>query len=189
MWNIFATKWVLWGPVGIYIYIISSITRYYEPLWAQRCIKAYIIKAQQALSVSNIIKKRKYYNTYFVLKIFLIQLHFVCHIMDLSNFSDYNSSLHLALNFTSHTVKSFQSPPNSSKVSFVILFVILETLGNFLLVCMANYEKFGMDPQKRTASNQLLRNNCFMWLLYNLSIMPIFMVHRVFGPQSKYISF
>ena len=112
--------------------------------------------------------------------------------MDFSNFSDYNSSLHLSvyfssqsLNFSSHT-GNYQSPPTILKVVFVILLFILETLGNFLLVCMANYEKFGMDPQKRTASNQLLRNNCFTWLLYNLFIMPIFMVHRVFGPQSNY---
>ena len=114
--------------------------------------------------------------------------HFLCDIMDLSNFSDYNSSLHLALNFTYlHKAGSFQSPPNSSKVFFVILFIILETLGNFLLICMANYEKYGMDPQKRTASNQLLHNNCLMWILYNLSIMPIFMVQRIFGPLSNYI--
>jgi hypothetical protein len=37
------------------------------------------------------------------------------------------------------------------------------------------YEKFGMDPQKRTTINQLVSKVCWMLIMTNLAIFP-FMV-------------
>ena len=41
------------------------------------------------------------------------------------------------------------------------MFVIFEIIGNFLLFCMIIYEKYGMDSQKRTVTNQLLSSILF----------------------------
>ena len=103
--------------------------------------------------------------------------------VDFVNSSDL--SLSSVVNITSQPGQNLATYSVSIIAFFVLLFVILETLGNFLLLSMIIYEKYGMDPQKRTVSNQLLSNNCVMWLIYNLSIMPLFMVHRVFRTQSK----
>ena len=64
-------------------------------------------------------------------------------------------------------------------VLYTFLFVFLELLGNFLLICMVHYEKYGMDPQKRTVTNQLLSSICVMMIFFNVIIMPF-----IFGPVS-----
>ena len=57
-------------------------------------------------------------------------------------------------------------------VLFVFLLIILEILGNFLLFCIIFYEKFGMDSQKRTVTNQLLSKMTGVQILSNLFIIP-----------------
>ena len=81
---------------------------------------------------------------------------------------------------------SFQLKPAGIMAFYTILFLIAETLGTFLLICMIIYEKYGMDPQKRTVSNQLLSNNCVMWIVHNLLVMPIFTVQQIFGPEGNF---
>ena len=78
--------------------------------------------------------------------------------------------------------------PNRSiqeQIFHVILLSILETVGNFLLFCMIIYEKYGMDSQKRTVTNQLLSSICTSNIFNNIVFMPIFMAQRTFGPLSK----
>ena len=82
--------------------------------------------------------------------------------------------------------KTFELPPAGIIAFYTILFLIAETLGTFLLTCMIIYEKYGMDPQKRTVSNQLLSNNCIMWIVHNLLVMPIFTAQQIFGPQGNF---
>ena len=51
--------------------------------------------------------------------------------------------------------------PNRSieeQIFHVILLLVLETVGNFLLFCMIIYEKYGMDSQKKDSTNELLSN-------------------------------
>ena len=60
------------------------------------------------------------------------------------------------------------------KVFFGILLLILETLGNYLLVCMVWYEKFGMDSKKRTITNQLLSRMIIAVIFYNIFFTPQF---------------
>ena len=80
----------------------------------------------------------------------------------------------------------FQLPPPGIVAFYTILFLIVETLGTFLLICMIIYEKYGMDPQKRTVSNQLLSNNCVMWIVHNFLVMPTFTVQQIFGPEGNF---
>ena len=81
------------------------------------------------------------------------------------------------------------NPSVQMQALYIIMFLILESVGNFLLFCMITYEKYGMDSQKRTVTNQLLSNLCFCVILYNILIMPTVLIHRVFGPQGNHHSF
>ena len=76
--------------------------------------------------------------------------------------------------------------PNATMIAFYATFIlIIETLGNFLLYCMIFYEKYGMDPQKRTVTNMLLSNMIRFQILFNIIFMPIITFHRIFGLQSS----
>ena len=79
--------------------------------------------------------------------------------------------------------------PNSLVILYVILLIILETLGNFLLFCMIYYEKYGMDSKKRTITNMLLSRMIFVQILCNIFIMPVLTIGeiRIFGVYCKYL--
>ena len=68
----------------------------------------------------------------------------------------------------------------------VLALIMLETIGNFLLFCMILYEKYGMDPKKRTISNQLLSRTIYVQIFCNIFIMPLVLLYYIFGAFSKY---
>ena len=55
----------------------------------------------------------------------------------------------------------------------IVLAMIIEIVGNGLLVLVIIYEKFTMDPQKRTVINQLVTIACFFFLIQNIFGVPI----------------
>lgn len=65
------------------------------------------------------------------------------------------------------------------------LCAVSETLGNFMLLAVILYEMYGMNPQKRTVSNQLLSSMCMVLIMFNLSIVPVWCVSRFGAFQSK----
>lgn len=80
-------------------------------------------------------------------------------------------------------------------VTFVgsLICLTLETLGNFLLSCQIYFEKYGMNPQKRTITNQFYSGLCFWTIVFNALVFPwIFCKHilkvdiGVFGPLTFY---
>ena len=72
------------------------------------------------------------------------------------------------------------------KVFIGISLLTMETLGNYLLLCMVWYEKFGMDSKKRTITNQLLSRMILALIFFNIFFMPL-----LFGgfliPYSEYL--
>ena len=54
-----------------------------------------------------------------------------------------------------------------------IICALIEILGNGLLTLMIIYEKFCMDPKKRTAINQLMTYMCIWLILHNLVGAPL----------------
>ena len=70
-------------------------------------------------------------------------------------------------------------------ILYLLLLLLAESLGNFLLFCMILYEKYGMDPQKRTVTNQLLSRMIFAQILYNIFILPFLTAIEIIGPFSK----
>ena len=55
----------------------------------------------------------------------------------------------------------------------IVLAIDIEIIGNGLLVLVIVYEKFTMDPQKRTVINQLVTIACFFFLIQNIFGVPI----------------
>ena len=62
---------------------------------------------------------------------------------------------------------------------------IVELFGNGNLLIMMIYERFGMDPQKRTVNNQLIFNLCLSNLIQNLISCPLFTYRLLVSPLGK----
>ena len=101
--------------------------------------------------------------------------------------SNHTETFHIFVNFSIKKNSAQFIQPNAVMIAlYATFFLMLETLGNFLLYCIIIYEKYGMDPQKRTVTNMLMSNMIIIQMLFNLLIMPIITFHRIFGPLSKY---
>ena len=70
--------------------------------------------------------------------------------------SNHTETFHIFENFISIRNDSSQFiliQPNAAMIAFyATFFLIIETLGNFLLYCMIIYKKYGMDPQKKNCN-------------------------------------
>ena len=96
-----------------------------------------------------------------------------------------NKTFHLMENVSLEEYSTNESSPapSAEMMTFnIFLFLIVEILGNFLLLSMITYEKYGMDPQKRNMTNQLLSSICISFLIHNIIAMPIVMFHRIYHP-------
>ena len=96
-----------------------------------------------------------------------------------------NKRFHLMENVSldEHSINVSSPAPSAEMMTFhIFLFLIVEILGNFLLLSMITYEKYGMDSQKRTVTNKLLSSICVTFIIHNVIAMPIFMLHRIYHP-------
>ena len=108
--------------------------------------------------------------------------------VDFNESSNHTKTFHIFENFSirNNSGQFILIQPNAAMIAFyATFFLIIETLGNFLLYCMIIYEKYGMDPQKRTVTNMLLSNMIRFQILFNIIFMPIITFHRIFGLQSS----
>ena len=85
-----------------------------------------------------------------------------------------NQSMILEFALFDTKIKKYLSIGLGLKVFLVILLLIMETLGNYLLFCMIWYEKFGMDSKKRTITNQLLSRMILALIFFNIVFMPLY---------------
>ena len=85
-----------------------------------------------------------------------------------------NESMILEFAVFDTKIKKYLSIGLGLKVFLVILLLIMETLGNYLLFCMIWYEKFGMDSKKRTITNQLLSRMILALIFFNIVFMPLY---------------
>ena len=104
---------------------------------------------------------------------------------------NYSNHLSIALHLNHPERKKgtlYFSLLNSLELSFLVfLLIILVTLGNFLLLCMILYEKYGMDSKKRTVTNMLLSRIIFVQILCNIFIIPLPTIGQMLGNFSEYI--
>ena len=104
--------------------------------------------------------------------------------------ADINRTFHIMENVSLDELGSNIPTPSAEMMTlYIFLFLIVEILGNFLLISMITYEKYGMDSQKRTVTNKLLSSICVSFILQNVIALPIAMFHRIYCPflitQSK----
>ena len=94
-----------------------------------------------------------------------------------------NKTFHLMENVSldEHSMNVSSPKPSAEMMTlYIFLFLIVEILGNFLLLSMITYEKYGMDPQKRTVTNKLLSSICISCMVQNVVAMPIALFHRIY---------
>ena len=103
---------------------------------------------------------------------------------DSASFSD-NFTIALTVTIQENCITDIIGLSPALKALFAILLLMLETLGNILLICMILYEKYGMDPQKRTIANQLLSRMLLVQIVSNIFILPIYAFIGIFGLHSK----
>ena len=63
----------------------------------------------------------------------------------------------------------------------------IEIFGNGSLFATIIYERFGMDPQKRTVINQLLSQCCWTIIIFNITSFPIVTFRKILGPLNSMI--
>ena len=63
----------------------------------------------------------------------------------------------------------------------------IEIIGNGCLFTTFAYERYGMDPQKRTVINQLLSQCCWTIIIFNITSFPIVIFRRLLGPLNSKI--
>ena len=106
---------------------------------------------------------------------------------------NYSNHLRIALHLNHPERKKgtlYFSLLNPLELSFLVfLLIILETFGNFLLLCMIWYEKYGMDSKKRTVTNMLLSRIIFVQIFGNTFVMPLATIGLIFGVFSEYQSY
>ncbi len=66
-----------------------------------------------------------------------------------------------------------------------IPFGITQLLGNGLLLGIIIYEKYGVDPQKRTLVNMLVGHLCWTIIFLNVTEYPIPTLRYLTGPYRK----
>ena len=144
------------------------------------------------LLVTCTFKKDEYVNLHFSS---ILRLGIVTNFTPEMNFkfgepnATQNSSSHvsIALHLIHFEKKEGPLPFSGQVISFLVfLLIILETLGNFLLLCMICYEKYGMDSKKRTVTNMLLSRIIFVQIFGNIFVMPLSTIGLLFGVFSEY---
>jgi hypothetical protein len=64
----------------------------------------------------------------------------------------------------------------------VSLVLLIEVLGNGLLIGIVLFEKYSGDPQKRTAKNQLISHIMYGFMVLNILALPLLAGRVLFGP-------
>ena len=63
----------------------------------------------------------------------------------------------------------------------IVCYVILETVGNCALGAVIIFEKYGMDSQKRTVTNQLLSSILVALIVFNVLFISTVLFLKIFG--------
>ena len=70
----------------------------------------------------------------------------------------------------------------------ILWLLCIEIIGNGCLFATFAYERFGMDPQKRTVINQLLSQCCWTIMIFNITSFPVIIFRRLLGPLNSKIA-
>ena len=88
-------------------------------------------------------------------------------------------------NFTQNHRVDYMNDNPVFILTCVIIFFTVEIIGNGNLIIMMVYERYAMDPQKRTVNNQLIFYLCFVGIIQNLICCPIATHRMLISPLGK----
>ena len=88
-------------------------------------------------------------------------------------------------NFTQNHRVDYMNDNPVFILTCVIITCIVEIIGNGNLIIMMVYERYAMDPQKRTVNNQLISYLCFVGIIQNLICCPIATHRMLISPLGK----
>ena len=99
---------------------------------------------------------------------------------DFSNSYDY---LYLSekFHFKNYLVQEYEEIHWTEWILGLFWLLAIEILGNICLFATIVYERFGMDPQKRTVINQLLSQCCWIVMFHNITTFPALIFRRLLG--------
>ena len=83
------------------------------------------------------------------------------------------------LDFIGHILNRYHESPWVVVIG-VLVFLAIEVIGNGFLFVIIYYERFGMDPKKRTVNNQLLSAICKGYIFINVFTFPFVCTHLIF---------
>ena len=95
-----------------------------------------------------------------------------------------NNFTHVVLNKTLSPLDLIDTGPAFIGICCFFTFIV-EIFGNGNLLIMMIYERFAMDPQKRTVNNQLIFNLCLSNIIQNLISCPLLTYRMLVSPLSK----
>ena len=95
-----------------------------------------------------------------------------------------NNFTHVVLDRTLDPLDLMNTDPTFIGICCFITSIV-EIFGNGNLLIMMIYERFAMDPQKRTVNNQLVFNLCLSNLIQNLISCPLFTYRLLVSPLGK----
>ena len=104
-------------------------------------------------------------------------MNFSLDILDNQTIDEYLESR--TLDLVGHVLKRYYESPWLVVIG-VLLFLTIEVIGNGFLFVIIYYERFGMDPKKRTVNNQLLSAICKGYIFINLVTFPLACIHLIF---------
>lgn len=89
-------------------------------------------------------------------------------------------------NSTSHFMNQTEDEVNAMRAAAVFtLGITTEVVSNPLLFAIIHYEKYGMDPKKRTVVNQLISSLCAFHIYFNLTYLPFWAMSLAFDGIGK----
>ena len=106
-----------------------------------------------------------------------------------SDFSNAFSFFYLSekFHFQNYLVKEYEEIHWTEWILGLFWLSAIEILGNVCLFATIVYERFGMDPQKRTVINQLLSQCCWIVMFHNITTFPALIFRRLLGEFFFYI--
>ena len=104
-------------------------------------------------------------------------MNFSFDILDNQTVDEYLESR--TLDLVGHVLNRYHESPWLVIIG-VLLFLTIEVIGNGFLFVIIYYERFGMDPKKRTVNNQLLSAICKGYIFINIFTFPLVCMHLIF---------
>ena len=100
-----------------------------------------------------------------------------------SDFSIFSNLFYLSekFHFESYLVQEYEEIHWTEWILGLFWLLAIEILGNVCLFATIVYERFGMDPQKRTVINQLLSQCCWIVMFHNITTFPSLIFRRLLG--------